>query len=190
MVSIVGERYADCMFRNFNVGHDEDTKHRERAKHAVFEYAADIANNRAKGRNLILFGSCGTGKDHLAAAVVRTALGSGFNVAYARGSILMDEMLEAVKAGEVIDSKYLKWDFLLISDIEPRADKETSDFFKSKMLDLIDARYRACLPTIITSNVSNREQLVKAIGQRTVDRLLQDAVLVRMEWNSYRTGGM
>jgi DNA replication protein DnaC len=189
MVTIVGERYADCMFRNFKVGHDEDTFKREKAKQAVLEYAKAISINRAKGRNLILFGSCGTGKDHLAAAVVRTVLGSGLNVAYARGSILLDEMLEAARAGELIDSKYLKWDFLLISDIEPRADKETSDFFKSKMLDLIDARYRACLPTIITSNVEDRAQLMNAIGERTVDRLLQDAVLVRMEWNSFRSGG-
>ncbi len=188
MVDIVGERYADCMFRTFDVGADQDTRQRQKAKHAVYEYARSLARHREEGRNLILYGSCGTGKDHLAAALVRTILGSGLCVAFVRGSVLADEMLQAMKTGDTIDTKYLKWDFLLISDIEPRAAEDTSEFFKSKLLDLVDHRYRSRLPTVITSNIDNRAQLVTAIGERTVDRLMQDAVAVRMEWDSYRTG--
>lgn len=185
MVRIVGERYADCGFTTFNVGDDAFTHKRKAAKNLALQYATTIAEQRAAGRNLILVGSVGTGKDHLAAAVVRTIVGHGMSVAYARGSVLANEMLAVLKCDPLPD-KYATRDFLVVSDIEPRGDKETSVFFQTSILDLVDERYRAKLPTIITSNIETRDAMNKAIGKRTMDRLCEDAVIIKMCWDSYR----
>ena len=185
MVRLVGERYADCGFTTFNVGDDAFTPRRRAAKDAALQYATTIREQRSAGRNLILVGSVGTGKDHLAAAVVRTIVGNGLSVAYARGSVLANEML-AVVQGTPLADKYATRDFLVVSDIEPRGDAEISNFFQTSILDLVDERYRAKLPTIITSNIETREAMNIAIGKRTMDRLCEDAVIIKMCWNSYR----
>lgn len=185
MVRLVGERYADCGFTTFNVGDDAFSHKRKAAKNLALQYATTIAEQRAVGRNLIFVGSVGTGKDHLASAVVRTIVGNGMSVAYARGSVLANEMLAVLK-GDPLPDKYATRDFLVVSDIEPRGDKETSVFFQTSILDLIDERYRAKLPTIITSNIETREAMNKAIGKRTMDRLCEDAVIIKMCWDSYR----
>jgi DNA replication protein DnaC len=187
MVRLVGERYADCGFTTFEVGDDVFASKRQAAKDKALQYATTIVEQRAAGRNLILVGSVGTGKDHLASAVVRTIVGHGMSVAYTRGSVLANEMLAAIK-GDPLPEKYATRDFLVVSDIEPRGDKETSVFFQTSILDLIDERYRAKLPTIITSNIETRDAMNKAIGKRTMDRLCEDAVIIKMCWNSYRGG--
>lgn len=185
MVRLVGERYADCGFTTFSVGDDAFTRKRQAAKDMALQYATTIVEQRQSGRNLIFVGSVGTGKDHLASAVVRTIVGHGMSVAYARGSVLANEMLAVLK-GDPLPEKYATRDFLVVSDIEPRGDKETSVFFQTSILDLIDERYRAKLPTIITSNIETRDAMNKAIGKRTMDRLCEDAVIIKMCWNSYR----
>lgn len=186
MVRIVGERYADCGFSTFDVGNDKDTRKRIAAKSAVMQYAKEIEQNRASGRNLILLGPVGTGKDHLAAAVVRTVVGRGFSVAFVRGSVLAQEMKAAI-TGEPLDPKYGSRDFLLISDIEPRGNDATTEFFHASLLDLLDERYRAKLPTIITTNKEERVHMDAAIGARSMDRLLEHSLAVKMDWPSYRT---
>jgi len=186
MVRIVGERYADCDFSTFNIGDDNDTKERRHCGQVAFRYAALLEENCAGGRNLVFSGPKGTGKDHLAVSVLRRALSKGMTVAMVRGSVLMREMLEGIKSGDGIDLKYESRDILLLSDIEPRADKTGSTFFQESLLDLIDARYRQNRPIIVTTNTESRDEMVNVIGDRAVDRLLEGAVIIRTNWASYR----
>lgn len=187
MVRIVGERYADCGFSTFDVGDDKNTPKRIAARDAVREYAREIRAHREQGRNLLIVGSVGTGKDHLASAVVRMIVGTGMSVAYTRGSVLFGEIMAAMKGAD-LNPKYATRDFLVVSDIEPRGDKESSAFFQTSILDLIDERYRAKLPTIVTSNHETRETMGRIIGTRTLDRLIECATVVKCKWPSYRTG--
>ena len=186
MVRLVGERYADCGFSNFAVGDDKFTQSRQKQLDRVRSYAVDILQHREAGRNLIMIGSCGTGKDHLATAVMRHAIANGLNVAFIRGTSLSEKMILGIKNGEKLEERFHTWDFLCISDIEPHGPESSSPHVLASYLDLIDERYRRKLPTIITSNVDKREDLAKAIGTRCVDRLLHDAVVARMVWPTAR----
>ncbi len=186
MVRLVGERYADCGFSNFAVGNDKHTPSRQKQLDRVRSYAADILQHRESGRNLIMIGTCGTGKDHLAAAVMRHAMFKGLNVIFTRGTSLAERMVLSLKSGEKLDERLHSWDILCISDIEPHGHAEASPYVLASFLDLIDERYRRKLPTIVTSNVENREEMAKAIGRRCVERLLHDAVVARMVWPSAR----
>lgn len=187
MVNVVGKRHATCWFDNFETGSDQYASDRKLALHSVSDYARKLETHKDNGTNLILFGSCGTGKDHLAACVVRVALSLRWSVRYRRGSVICSECRQSsLESGRDVPPELASVDLLVISDIEPHADKPASDFEQRALLELIDMRYTAMLPTVVTSNKQDREQLMAAIGERAVDRLLCDAVKVPMEWPSYR----
>jgi DNA replication protein DnaC len=186
MVRLVGERYADCGFSNFDVGSDKDSPSRAKNLDVVRGYATNIQEHRQAGRNLILIGGRGTGKDHLATAVMRHAIVKGFSVAFTRGTTLAKAMISASKGEEGPDEKCMTADFLCISDIEPKQKEEASATVMAGFLELIDERYRRRLPTIVTSNAKQRSEMITAIGDRAIDRLLHDAIVVRNLWNSYR----
>jgi len=186
MVRLVGERYADCDFTNFDVGKDKNTHRRIAVGKRVFEYANSIQKNRREGKNLILSGPIGTGKDHLAVAVIRAALAKGLSVALVRGSVLWKEMQDGIKSGDGLSRKYASRDFLVLSDIEPRADEQATVFFQESLLDLIDGRYRDRLPTIVTTNQLTRASMEATLGERTIDRLLETSITVKTAWPSFR----
>jgi DNA replication protein DnaC len=186
MLLLVGERYADCGFSNFDLGNDADTPKRKENLETVTAYATNILEHRAAGRNLILIGERGTGKDHLATAVMRHAILKGLQVAFTRGTSLAKMMVSAVSGGDTVEDRFLACDLLCISDIEPKQKEEATATVMAGFLELIDERYRRKLPTLVTSNSKVRGDMIKAIGDRVVDRLLHDAVVVRSTWKSYR----
>jgi len=186
LVRLVGERYAGSGFSNFEIGNDQNTPSRKKNLEKVRAYAINILENRAAGRNLILIGEYGTGKDHLATAVMRHAIVKGLNVVFTRGTTLAKLMIAAATGGEKLDDRYVSWDILCISDVESKVKEQVSPSVMSGFLEVIDERYRRRLPTIITSNSKDRKEMSEAIGERAVDRLAHDAVTVRNMWPSHR----
>lgn len=186
MARLVGERYANCGFSNFEVGNDKDTASRKTALEAVRKYAVDIEEHKKTGTNLILIGGCGTGKDHLTTAVLRHAITRGMDVAFTRGSTLAEKMIQAGTGGDRLDERFVRCDLLAISDFEPKGKETASAMVLAGYLELIDERYRRMRPTIISSNILDRVSMAKAIGMRVVDRLLDGGIVVRMEWESAR----
>lgn len=186
MGRLVGERYANCGFSNFEVGNDKDTASRKNALESVRKYAVDIEEHKKTGTNLILIGGCGTGKDHLTTAVLRHAITRGMDVAFTRGSTLAEKMIQAGTGGDRLDERFVRCDLLAISDFEPKGKETASAMVLAGYLELIDERYRRMRPTIISSNILDRVSMAKAIGMRVVDRLLDGGIVVRMEWESAR----
>lgn len=186
MARLVGERYANCGFTNFEIGNDKDTAARKTALETVKKYAVDIQEHRRNGTNLILIGGCGTGKDHLTTAVLRHAIQLGFDVAFTRGSSLADKIIQAGTGGDRLDERFVRSDLLAISDFEPKGKETASAVVLAGYLELIDERYRRMRPTVISSNILDRMSMAKAIGMRVVDRLLDGGIVVRMEWESAR----
>lgn len=186
MARLVGERYANCGFSNFEVGDDKDTAARNAALETVKKYAIEIEENRKSGTNLVLIGGCGTGKDHLTTAVLRHAIQLGLVVAFTRGSSLAEKMIQAASGGDRLDERFVQSDLLAISDFEPKGKETASATVLAGYLELIDERYRRMRPTIVSSNILDRMSMAKAIGMRVVDRLLDGGIVVRMEWASAR----
>jgi DNA replication protein DnaC len=186
MARLVGERYANCGFTNFEVGNDKDTESRKRALETVRRYAIEIEEHRRAGTNLVLIGGCGTGKDHLTTAVLRHAIQLGMVVAFTRGSTLAEKMIQAASGGDRLDERFVQCDLLAISDFEPKGKETASATVLAGYLELIDERYRRMRPTIVSSNILDRVSMSKAVGMRVVDRLLDGGIVVRMEWESAR----
>jgi len=188
MRQIVGERMSACELRNYEIGKDQYTEKRQRVLEQVTDYCRDLKSPFQTGGNLLITGGCGTGKTHLAASVVRVAVGYGFDCAFIRGSALCGEMLQRIRSDvprNTVPLRYQEVPLLVIDDIEPRAGAPTQ-FEERALLELFDTRYRNRLRTVVTSNCRYLTELKERIGTRTAERLIDGSKTVITAWPSYR----
>lgn len=146
---------------------------------------------------LFIAGSYGTGKTHLAAAIVNQLLDNGT----ACICMTMIDLLERIKqtykaaAGEVNEAYILRQyediPLLVIDDI---GSEQPSEWSASKIFAIINARYEAYMPTVITTNYSG-EELERRMtpdggddrnAKKTLDRLKETCVGIDMTWQSWR----
>ncbi|MGV0976392.1 MAG: ATP-binding protein [Azonexus sp.] len=165
----------------------------------VWDYAESVAFNQLGDRPwLILHGNYGTGKSHLAAAIIHRALGVGlrgcaFRVWTAYLSRLQatmdkkrqtdDEFGHETQADILFELK--RGAVVVIDDIDKQP---ATEWARAKLFDVLNTRYNALLPTVITFNTSLTDPAIQDyIGGAVLDRIMQHAFDV-IEFNgpSYR----
>lgn len=201
--SAVGARYANCTFDSFVVTTDAMAQ----AVADCREYADRLAA-RDSSANLVIFGACGSGKDHLAIAVCRSLFerdwklpepdnayestgwprGSRGVMAIVTGAQLMVRVRDAMKAGreEQTLRDYVTPALLVLSDPAASSGDALTGYQSSTLADVIDGRYRADRPTVLTINCRDREEMNRLLTVPLADRLCHDAVCVACDWPSYR----
>jgi DNA replication protein DnaC len=155
----------------------------------VAAYAAELPEHRKRGRGLVLFGSVGTGKDHLVAWLLYRAAGVyGFSARWLSGQELYGDVRDRMETRDTESSLFASLcepDILAMSDpLPPRGDP--TDWNLSQLYRLVDRRYRALRPTWITLNVRTEEEAYGRLSSPVFDRLREGAVMVRCFWPSYR----
>lgn len=117
-------------------------------------YVANFDAMRSQGTGLLLCGSVGTGKSFLAAAIANELINQGTPCLMTNFSRIISRVSE--KFGG--DQKYLddlnRFDLLIIDDLGSERDTE---FTWEKVMNVVDARYRAGLPLIITTNLTLKD---------------------------------
>ena len=141
-------------------------------------------------KNIIMVGSVGTGKTHLAAAMcrylaeqkecykVKMATVTDI-IRYYRSSYSNDNDLTEDEAISILTNKHL----LIIDELGTSKgdDKELNILF-----EIINNRYEYKRPTVIISNL-NIDAVKELLGQRIIDRLKEDGCRVLgMAWESHR----
>lgn len=118
------------------------------------KYAANFNTMREKGIGLLLCGTVGTGKSFLAASIANALIDQGTPCLMTNFSRIISRISE--KFGG--DQKYLdnlnRFDLLIIDDLGAERD---SEYMWEKVMDVIDARYRAGLPLIVTTNLNPKD---------------------------------
>lgn len=158
-------------------------------------------NGRAKPpekeRNgLFLIGGYGTGKTHLAAAIANQLLQSGTPVICMTMIDLLARIRETYDRNDATEAQVMRLyqdvPLLIIDDL---GSEQPTEWGSTMIFSIINARYEAYMPTIITSNCG-ADELVQRMtpkdatdrnAQKTVDRLREMCVAVQMDWPSYRT---
>lgn len=204
----VPNRYCNCNLNNYQPYPDNEDSYRR-----VLKYLGNYQELEAKGSWLIMIGDYGTGKTHLAVAMMKKICYGyagkavqeyqDFPLSIIRGQINIrpvlfvktPELLEKIRTAydrndinedDVLSTYKLK-KFLVIDDL---GSEKPSGWQQEKLYSILDYRYSNLRPTVITSNYDLNE-LVGRIGQRIVDRIQEAAGDYITGWKgeSYRMKG-
>ena len=138
-------------------------------------FVRELDANLDAGRGLWLFGGPGTGKTTLAMMVASAALEGGRSVAIYSLPRLLAEIRttfedDARQSYTVLLDKLTEVDLLHIDDVGA---EKTSPWVLEQLYAIVNARYEEERSIVITTNLSEREELVEQITDRTVSRLEQ-----------------
>lgn len=178
----IPERFIGRTFANFKATTPEQMK----ALNAAREFADDFEANLKAGRGLIFSGLPGTGKSHLAGAILQAIL-----PAHCGLYLTCLGMIRKVRSTWRRDSARSESEVmrtlcnvpLLVIDeigVQYGTDGEQTIIF-----DVLDSRYRYMQPTILLTN-QNKDGLKTFVGERSYDRLTETSRWVAFDWESYR----
>lgn len=182
----VGEKYADCNFDNFEVF---DERYAEVVA-KLRGYAGQLANI-TQGKNVILHGPMGTGKEHLLMSLACAVLHNfGYCPSWENGPAFFDRQWKLAygkKDRQWTDCDEINAPIFWISDPAPSGNQLA--FQQSKLFETVDHRYRKQMPTWITTNVNldDPSEVDSFWTAPTTDRLLENALVIKCNWPSYRT---
>jgi DNA replication protein DnaC len=182
-VSARGERYANCGLNNFAADHESQRK----ALATLQDYCENIKQRAADGVGVFLFGPCGTGKDHLAMGVARAFVAAtSQGVSWASGAMLFEQLRDSFDGkkseGEVM-ATHVKAPLLWISDPLP-VRGELTQYQAEALYRLVDARYNARRPIIVTANIAPGTADA-TLGPAIARRLRESTIPVHCNWPGF-----
>jgi DNA replication protein DnaC len=178
-------RYRDCRLSNFIISTPEHWHAVERCR----AYLAEIRDRVESGGGLLFLGKVGTGKDHLAFAIARGAIMRGYSAMWVnclRWYSQMRDRIQRELPEEQAIRELVTPSLLVLSDPLPPVG-ELSQYQSSNLLLLIDRRYCARKPTILTVNLATEQDGWELVGPQAWDRLKEGAEIVWCKWASHRT---
>lgn len=149
-------------------------------------FAENFDRHLKTGASLVMSGLPGTGKSHLAGAILQAIL-PRYVGAY---MTLMDliRMLRDTwrRDSEMTESQMLaKLQELPLLVIDEVGVQYGTDGERAILFDVLDRRYRGIRPTILMTNLG-KEDFRAAVGDRVFDRLTETARWLPFDWPSFR----
>ncbi len=138
-------------------------------------------------RNLILIGTVGTGKTHLAAAICNALRAQDIPCLFATAQNFFNALYAASFDGKLsIIEQFGSTKLAVLDDIGKLYVKQETGgkYQKDTLFDMLNRRYIRHLPTIITTN--EPEHLEHCFDEATLDRLYEHCKLLEMNGTSYR----
>jgi DNA replication protein DnaC len=163
------------------------SKSTEKALAKVMDYIINWKENREAGRGVYFCGDVGTGKTHLAVAVMNELIKrkrvpslfvtvpellDNLRGTYNDPGRNLDEWMDAVKNA----------DFLVLDDL---GSERPTEWVRERLFVVINHRYREQLPTLFTSNIGPKD-LAAQLGERTASRIIAMCDWISLEGEDYR----
>lgn len=146
---------------------------------AAQNYVDHFGEFLKSGKGLLLFGTVGTGKTYAAACIANALIDKGYPVLmtnFARIANTVGGMWEGKQ--EYYDSLN-RYPLLILDDL---ATERKTEYMQEIVFNVIDSRYRANLPLIVTTNLTSEELKHPSdiSYQRTFSRLLEMCLPVQV----------
>lgn len=147
-------------------------------------YAEQFPQHLRDGMGLLYYGGVGTGKTFLAACIANAVLGQGYKVKMTNFATVADEMW-AVEDKAAYIADLAKYPLLILDDLGV---ERKSEYMQEMVYKVVNARYVAGNPVIVTTNLTP-DELTKTADmgyQRTYDRLLEKCLPINVDGRSRR----
>lgn len=182
----ISHRHRNCTFETFVVQSPEQK--------AVFDVCLEYAQTFAEkafptGACLILSGNPGTGKNHLATAIARLVMDSGFSVMQTTAHEVIMRIRETWGKTSVASEREVvrifgDADLLILDEVGKQFGGKGDEVH---LFEVVNQRYLEVKPTIVLSN-ETQEGIEDYLGTAAFDRLCENGMLLRMNWPGYRRG--
>lgn len=166
-----------------------DSWHKRDGAEAACQAAKSFVVNwpPAQGVGMILSGPTGSGKTHLAAAIANELTEREHTVIFQSVPELLLRIRSTFNRGaetteEQLVNELLRCHLLVLDDL---GSEKATEWTEATLFELIDQRYRLERPVVVTTNLSPAA-LGKAIGTRTMDRLVEMCDIHTIQASSYR----
>jgi DNA replication protein DnaC len=175
---MIGPRHADCTFENFEVN-DNNRAALERCR-----LLADTFERGCKG--VLLCGTNGIGKNHLAAATAKEVAFGERNVFYGSITAIKNRIYDAMDGSlsGAVDT-ILHASLICINDLGAEQDTQ---FGRELMFHLIDRMYEKKSVLLATTNILRDSDLGKRYGDRVLSRLLGMCDVLVFDDEDHRIG--
>lgn len=175
-------RFLGKSLDNFNA----ETEQQKYALTVARDYLENFAAYAKRGEGLILSGMPGTGKSHIAGAILQGLLPKRVGmyatcmnlIRMVRGTWRKDS---EIGEAQVLDT-LCRVPLLVVDEIGVQYG---TDGEQTILFDVLDGRYRNMQPTILLTN-QDRAGLKTFIGERAYDRLTETSRWIAFDWASYR----
>lgn len=189
----IKKRYLSRTIDSFSV-----TAENKKSFEVATDYIKNFREYFTQGKGLYLEGPCGTGKTHLAIAIALAIINTGVPVICKTSiDILGDikrcyERNSEVTEEEVLEA-YKTVDLLIIDDL---GKEQVTEWSVPVLYSILNERYEALLPTIITTNY-NPTALAEKLSAKgdtetataIISRFVESSKRVTMSWADYRRKG-
>ena len=169
--------FSDEVLKNWTFARDDGASPKYTA--IMKRYVEHFGECRAKGQGLLLYGICGSGKTYAAAAVANALIEQGIPCLVSNFDRLFDK-LTAPKNQRTMEVEDLnKFELLVLDDLDAEADNKYTD---NMLFRIVDSRYRAGLPIIITTNLTKQDLLnPRSVAKKRIyDRILERCCPIEM----------
>ena len=132
----------------------------------------NFAQFREQGKGLLLFGSVGTGKTFHAACIANALIDTGVPCLVTNFARIANTVQGLFEGRQEYYDSLNKFPLLVLDDLS--AERKT-EYMQEIVFNVIDARYRAKLPLIVTTNLTREELMHPAdiTYQRIFSRLFE-----------------
>ena len=169
---------VSCRFEN-------DDKANEKLTDLATRYAVNFQTMREKGKGLLLYGGVGAGKTFISCCIANKLIDDGYSCLVTNFARIVNTLQGMYDGKQDYIDSLNKFSLLVIDDLASERDTE---YMGEIIQNVIDARYRAGLPIIITTNLTadelkNPQDLRK---QRIYSRLFEMCIPYEVEGKDRR----
>lgn len=169
--------FPESEMHTWTFAHD-DGKNNKITKIAM-NYVENFEEMKKRGKGLLLYGSVGTGKTFTSACIANALIDRGVPCLVTNFARLVNTISGMYDGKQDYIDGLNKFDLLVIDDLAAERDTE---YMNEIVQNIIDCRYRAGLPTVITTNLSAEEikNPADVKKQRTYSRLLEMCIPIEV----------
>lgn len=167
-----------CTFEN-------DDMQNPRISQAMQKYVENFPELRRQGQGLLLYGPVGTGKTFLAVAAANALINKGYPVLVTNFGSMCNIIGGTYEGKQDLYDSLNRFALLVIDDLG--AERKT-EYMQEIVYNVIDSRYRAGLPMIITTNLTSEElkNPQDVTNKRIYDRVLERCLPVEVKGKNRR----